>query len=413
MNLFSIFFTALKSRFSPIVSKIRLFFNWNFIKTQIFTRIRNFFIMLLDVRPKHKRDYYSVGRWLVSKRLVFLIVIVIGILSLWYVVANVNSMKNEGGKVAKTYYYNNLLLRFAKGNVRIKARSGYIAYEGNVDKGFVTGNGTLYNKNGGLVYKGAFNENKFEGQGTDFYENGAMRYSGTFANNLYYGQGKYYRSDGSLEYSGEFEEGMKNGAGELYDISSTKVYTGNFSYDSIVYSDLLGITTEEVSEKYKGKRSVYTDNDHFAVLMPDINAMYIGDPGTDSLEGKMTTKSIYVMNDHFTFGKQTAVTIEDLRKILGNEIYQGNSEVIMPEAVIINYLNANSRGTVLKGSVRMDTTKTLDDVTTVNSFDKSYEVYLYSFEKGGLRYDFVTSDREGGFAFYSITTSSSGGVSNG
>ena len=62
---------------------------------------------------------------------------------------------------------------------------------------------------------------------------------------------------------------MKNGAGELYDISSTKVYTGNFSYDSIVYSDLLGITTEEVSEKYKGKRMVYTDNSYFAVLMPD------------------------------------------------------------------------------------------------------------------------------------------------
>ena len=85
----------------------------------------------------------------------------------------------------------------------------------------------------------------------------------------------------------------------------------------------------------------------------------------------------------------------------------------MPEAVIINYLNANSRGTVLNGSINMKTTKTLDDVTTVDSFDKSYEVYLYSFEKGGLRYDFVTSDREGGFAFYSITTSSSGGVSNG
>lgn len=408
MNLFQSFFTALKSRFSSLVSKIRLFFNWNFLKTQIFTRIRNFFIMLLDVRPKHKRDYYSVGRWLVSKRLVFLIVIVIGLLSLWYVVANVSSMKNEGGKVAKTYYYNNALLRFAKGNVRIKAKSGYIAYEGDVKDGFVTGNGTLYNKNGGLVYKGAFSENKFQGQGTDYYENGAMRYSGNFTNNLYYGSGKFYRSDGSLEYSGEFEEGMKNGAGELYDTASSMVYTGNFSYDSIVYSDLLGVTTEEVSEKYKGKRIVYNDNDYFAVMMPDISAMYIGNPSNDSLDGKMTTKSIYVLKDYFSFGKSKAVTIEEVRQLLGGETYQGNSEVIMPEAVAINYLNDISRGQVMKGSVEISQTKTLDDVFTVNSFDKTYEVYLYSFEKGGLRYDFVTADRDGGFAFYSINPVSSG-----
>lgn len=408
MNLFQSFFTALKSKFSSIVSKIRLFFNWNFLKTQVFTRIRNFFVRLLDVRPKHKKDYYSVGRWLVSKRLVFLIVIVIGILSLWYVTANVSSMMNDGGKVAKTYYYNNVLLRFAKGNVRIKAKSGYIAYEGDVKDGYVTGNGTLYNKSGGLVYKGAFSENKFQGQGTDYYENGSMRYTGNFENNLYYGTGKFYRTDGSLEYSGEFEEGMKNGTGELYDNASSMVYTGNFSYDSIVYSDLLGVTTEEVSEKYKGKRVVYSDNDYFAVLMPDISAMYIGNPANDSLDGKVTTKAVYVMKDYFCFGKSRAVTIDELRKILGDEVYHGNSEVIMPEAVAINYLNSISRGQVLKGAVEIEGTKNLDDVITVDSFDKGYEVYLYSFEKGGLRYDFVTTEQDGGFAFYSINPTSSG-----
>ena len=56
----------------------------------------------------------------------------------------------------------------------------------------------------------------------------------------------------------------------------------------------------------------------------------------------------------------------------------------------------------------MDVTRSLDDVITVDSFDKSYEVYLYSFEKGGLRYDFVTMDPDGGFAFYSINPTSSG-----
>ena len=409
MNLFQSFFTALKSKFASIVSKIRLFFNWNFLKTQVFTRIRNFFVLLLDVRPKHKRDYYSVGRWLVSKRLVFLIVILVGILSLWYVTANVSSMmSSDGGKVAKTYYYNHVLLRFAKGNVRIKAKSGYIAYEGDVENGAVKGNGTLYNKNGGLVYKGAFSDNKFQGQGTDYYENGSMRYSGNFENNLYFGQGKFYRSDGSLEYSGEFEEGMKNGEGELYDNSSSKVYTGNFSYDSIVYSDLLSVTTEEVNEKYKGKKTVYNDENYFAVLMSDISAMYIGNAANDSLDGKVTTTSVYVMKDYFCYGKNKAVTIDEVRNLLGEEIYHGNSEVIMPEAVVINYLNDTSRGKVLKGTVEMDVTRSLDDVITVDSFDKSYEVYLYSFEKGGLRYDFVTMDPDGGFAFYSINPTSSG-----
>ena len=50
----------------------------------------------------------------------------------------------------------------------------------------------------------------------------------------------------------------------------------------------------------------------------------------------------------------------------------------------------------------MDDEEPYSDVTFINSFDSSYEVYLTAFKIGDLVYTFYSDDKNGTFLFYSI-----------
>ena len=139
-NLFQVLFGTIKSKFASIVSRIKLWTSWSYLRTRITNLIKDFFYKLLDVRPKNKNDYYTMFGWMVSKRLAYFIIVMIGVLSLWYITATTNifsSIGTTGG--LRTYKYNSVLLRLANNKVRIKGRSDYIAYVGDVSKGYVTG----------------------------------------------------------------------------------------------------------------------------------------------------------------------------------------------------------------------------------------------------------------------------------
>lgn len=96
-NLFQILWNTIKSKLASIVSKIRLWTSWNFVRTRIIGGIKNFFLRLIDVKPRNKDDYYSIFGWLISKRLAYAIIIFIGIISLWYL----NSVTNIYSKFAE------------------------------------------------------------------------------------------------------------------------------------------------------------------------------------------------------------------------------------------------------------------------------------------------------------------------
>ena len=51
----------------------------------------------------------------------------------------------------------------------------------------------------------------------------------------------------------------------------------------------------------------------------------------------------------------------------------------------------------------MDTFENFSDDILVNSYDKEYKVYVYTFMKGDLMYSFVSPDSSGDFEFYYIT----------
>jgi hypothetical protein len=400
-NLFKVLFSTVKSKLSGLVSKLKIYTSWNFIQSKIVSKLRDFFSRLLDVRPKNKKDYFRVFGWLVSKRLAYALVIVIGVLSIWYL----TSMQKvfTGDKAAqgmRTFRYNSVLLRMAEGNVRIKGKSGYLAYEGHVDKGKVNGQGTLYNPDAQTVYKGNFADSMYEGEGTTYYPNSNVHYEGTFHENLYEGEGILYREDGSTEYKGSFSSGMKNGEGILYGTASNPVYEGNFSYDHIVYTDLLGVETGKITECYSGDRMIYMGGGEFAVELSDIDAMYLARSDEENLDNSLQTIAVYVLSDEFHLGKSSAYSIDELKAMLGDPVYEGTSSVILPEAILINRLNETSRR--FNGRVDMDYDATYNDVLDISSYDRDYVVYLYTFRRGEFLYRFICEGRDSGFEFYCI-----------
>lgn len=392
---------SIKAKITPLVTKFRQITSENFIRTRVIAKIREFFVLLFDVRPKNKKDYYEVFGWLISKKLAYAIVVVIGALSMIYLVS-IRSMylpqKQTDG--IKTYDYDDVMLRFAKGKVRIRGKSGYLAYEGDVEKGSVTGSGNLYGVDGTLLYQGEFAQNEYEGSGTQYYPDGTMHYKGAFSGNLYEGTGKLYRENGTLSYDGEFARGMKEGTGKLYAAGDKPVYEGSFSKDQLVYSALLGKSTAEVAQAYTGSRVIYRNDSDFTVLMPDIQALYIGVTDEANLEEQVMVDSVYVLKDSILIGDQECTTIKDLKAAFGEIVYEGNSIVTLPEAVAINYLNTKKQ--TMNGSVELETTDEYTDVITVNRIQDDYPVYLYSFRKDGLLYTFVCKDKNDTFSFYSI-----------
>ena len=401
-ELLTILIQTIKSRLTGLVTKIKLYTSWNFIRTKIVVKIRDFFYNLLGVKPRNKDDYITIGRWMISKRLMYAAVIIVGVVSLWYISTETKIFSKFEEEGVRTYKYNALRLRTAKGHVRITGKSGYLAYDGEVDDGYVTGNGTLYNPEGNVVYSGAFVQNKYEGNGVENYENGNIHYRGTFHENKYEGTGSLYRENGTKEYDGEFLQGKKNGAGVLYDVGENEIYNGNFLSDNIVYSEFLGKTAEEIQACYKGARELYMTDDESVVVMEGINALYYGTREEDALDDSEMVQSIYVLQNKFQYGNDTVKTIEELTGIFGKPVYEGNSNVILPEAVAINLLNKTR--TVLQGPVDMKLNQSFSDAAEVRDFDSNYVVYIYSYQRGEVVYSFVCGENKNSFEFYYLTS---------
>ena len=398
-NLFSILISTIKSRFASITSKIRLWTNWNFIKSRIITRIREFFTKLFDIKPKHKDDYFTVFGWMISKKLATSIIIICGVVSIWYIlsVKQVFAGMNSSNGV-RTYKYNSVQLRLAKDKVRILGKSGYLAYEGQVDKGYASGQGTLYDPEGNMVYLGNFEKSRFEGDGKSYYDNGALKYTGSFHNNEFDGHGLFYRASGSLLYDGNFSAGLKSGEGTLYAENGSQVFTGSFASDEIVYATFIGKTTTEAGAMYTGDRRVWQGDGTFCIYMSDIGALYSGHTDEEKLSDDVVIDSVYVLSDNFRMGTWESSDLNDIRDSLGEPIYEGNSAVILPEAVAVNVLNEYSPA--FSGEVKLIETRPYTDVSIVSGMDEDYSVYLTSYEANGLIYTFVSEKRDGNFRFY-------------
>lgn len=402
-KLLSTLVSSIKAKIQPIITKLRMWSTPAFWRTTVFTKVRQFFSKLLDIRPKDKNDYYSVGRWLVSKRLAFSLVVILGILCAVYINSNIPQKAPGDSKAASlhTYKYNSLPLKFYNGSVNILAKDGHLAYTGEISKGLVNGSGILYGSNGKKLYEGSFSGNKFNGTGQLYYPEGSLQYSGDFSENLFQGKGSFYRTTGTLEYNGDYESGRRSGHGELYNAAGNLIFTGSFLSDKIVFNELLSKTTKELSSIYTGASSVYSSSDEYCVSMDELGAVYSANDGTDSLTGDWSVGNIFVLSGEISIGSISYSSINKITQALGQPDYFGTSWVTLPEAICINSLIDS--GSKELSSVSISSSSQIQGVYDVSSYDRNATAYIYSYVHEGLLYTFYcTGAGTDSFVFYSI-----------
>ena len=343
------------------------------------------------------------------KLLLYLAVIVISLLLLFTLA------RSSSGKDMPTYSYNSMILKLVKGQVRIKAADGHIAYEGEVDRGFAEGQGSLYNAEGVLVYQGNFKKSRYEEEGKQFFANGALEYEGSFHQNLFEGSGKLYRENESLSYEGGFSGGQQNGTGTLYDEGGTAIYSGTFRDGDVLYSDLLSKNTSELLKSYTGESLVYENSDTYVTVLSGIDAISSGPRSSDTLDGLPENDTVYVLKNRFAYGSDTCKTMGDIQKILGEPSFEGTTTASFSDAVAIHELE--KKRDILSGDISMtEKASAFSDVKEIGSYDESYSLSIASFQHNGLSYTFVLDPESGSgeerkFVFYSIQKQGSGQVS--
>lgn len=418
--------SALDTKFGSLAEMISNITSPQYVMEKIVQKWRDALSRLLDVRPKNSRDYYTFQRWLISRRLVNAIVILGGsvcLMYLWWF--RPISAGNDGIRI-KTYRYSSIPLRFCEGEVRIRAKQGYIAYEGEVRDGYVSGTGILYGEDGQILYEGEFDKNRYHGTGTLYFDSGRMKYRGSFADNrfegegvqywengakcyeggfrkdLFEGSGTQYGESGARLYEGGFSQGMKEGAGILYNASGRAVFTGQFHLDDIVYAQLLGRTAQEMRELYSGEQFVYRNGqaDENAVWLREIETLCFAKDNGKSLSDSLKYDRVCVAKDVFGYGGKALCTVEELTEAVGEPVYEGNSYVTFLEAVAIDILQKKGKAAGIKSEI--DMTPVFDEVNTVNAYAADAVVYLHTYLIGERTYTFVSKGKTGAFFLYEI-----------
>jgi len=339
------------------------------------------------IRPKNEKDYYRIGRYLISRGLVTIVLLFLGIIALYYLlIVSLPFFLGEYENGVKIYSYDSLALKFVSDTVKIRAESGYIAYHGEVADGMANGTGTLYTKSGDIRYKGTFKDNEYSETGILYNEDSV--YEGRFENNEYEGEGVLYDLNGSREYEGEFHNGEKSGKGMLYDSGNELIFTGNFQNDEIMYQDFLGKTAEEIAGMYTGNRTIYYDEENFVVDMADISVLYAGAAKEDRLDENVLAERIFIVGNECVLGGKKIESIEEIRKETGGFSFEGNSRITMQEAVALKQ--------------GLQTEGLFSDALEVTGYAKDTLLYLYMAEYEGIQYIFYSYDRQGGFVMYSM-----------
>ncbi len=401
-NLFNILISAVRSKIMPIWIKLRMWFSPSFIKSKVLVKIREFFVKLLDVKPRNKQDYYQIFNWMISKRLAFALVVVLGLVAAFIISSSLPEGFFGGEKEPiDTYKYRSASLKFHSGNVRILARDGYVAYEGEVSEGAANGAGTLFAADGATVYNGQFANNMYNGDGTFYYPSGTPKYIGSFTDNVFNGTGSYYRENGTIEYDGEYDFGVRTGKGTLYNSAGAPVYQGNFLAGEIVYPDFLARPTSDVASLYSGETEIYESNDEYCVVMSDIDALYSVRDGSNTLESEWTVGAVYVMDGAITLEGKRYSNIGDIRKLLGEPLYFGTTWIELPEAVGWKKIWEKNSDTV--DELGIDASEGLEGVFAVSDYNRDFQIYIYTFEKDGLLYTFYFNEAgESEFLMYAI-----------
>lgn len=224
--------TAVMNPFRRVVRRVQQFFNTNMITAKLAGPINAKVRKILGSEAKSPEDYFTIGRFWVSKALVYILVLgtcaFVFIYFNWIAPPMSDSITTESRITSVYYDYDDMDLGEYDGKANIRAANGSVVYTGDIVKGVCTGKGTLWNQDGVLIYEGDFADNCFEGNGTRYYPSGKPLYVGEFSENQYSGRGTLYYPDGSVQYEGDFENGNFQGTGVEYNEKGIMIYEGEF-----------------------------------------------------------------------------------------------------------------------------------------------------------------------------------------
>ena len=250
--------------------------------SKVLTDVRKGVNQKKDKKERVIGDYFSIGRYYVLKRLVFVILLAAIIVPVLYIkllhpilvshfftktmVLNSHEMVGYTGKVELLSREDGELIFKGRmeegrinGNGKLYTYSGFLLYEGNFEMEAYSGEGELYYENSKtLCYKGSFLLNQYEGRGTLYDREGNLKYKGDFKNGLYEGNGTLYFPDGQKQYVGTFVKGEMEGQGTLYNEEGNVVATGTFEDGEPLLQEVV-LTDEEGNVVYEG--TVNTDGE--------------------------------------------------------------------------------------------------------------------------------------------------------
>lgn len=236
--------------------RIQMMFNTNVIANKVLKPVTKKFRELFHIKPKSEDEYFSVGRFLIAKKLVAAVIVVccIAVIAYFNFIAEPveKPVTTTTGIATNVYFdYDDIALTEYTGKANIRAANDSVVYTGDIKNGVCEGTGILHNQSGVLVYEGDFANNSFNGYGKGYAKDGSLQYEGEYTDNAYNGQGTLYYPSGQIQYIGEFSGGFFSGSGFLYGENGELIYEGTFQNG--LYHGNGVLYYEDGDRKYEGE----------------------------------------------------------------------------------------------------------------------------------------------------------------
>jgi len=184
--------------------------------------------------PESWDDYVGVGRWMIYKKLLVMIGILLPILLIVAIVILIHILQPEIEPEPEppgipVFHYFDDLLKLHTGEAVILDRRDRVIYRGRVENGLRSGWGrSLSPPDEILIYQGEFRFDQYSGQGSHYDQTGVLLYRGGFDKGVYNGTGVQYHNE-EKRYEGSFADGLPHGEGVEYDGERNIRYTGSFA----------------------------------------------------------------------------------------------------------------------------------------------------------------------------------------
>ena len=139
------------------------------------------YIADLFEKPTNLDEYYTVGKIMISKKIVKLIFIILAIISTIYLIIILPEkieeyFSNKDSNRIYTKYYTSRSLKSYEGVAKIISKKNEAKYIGEISGGSANGKGVLYDKHSKLLYNGDFVLNEYSGEGILYYSDGYAQY---------------------------------------------------------------------------------------------------------------------------------------------------------------------------------------------------------------------------------------------